>query len=114
AFRDKDGSVTGIAGAYVVNNIGVLGGIEACEVKPTWNAAVCTGDLGRMNVGAQGGGFGRGFGAGPGRGGAGGPGAAGAARGAAGPGAAGPARGAAGPGAAGGPPRGAAAPAAPP
>ena len=32
---------------------------EACEVKPTWNAAVCKGDVGRMNVGGGGGGGGR-------------------------------------------------------
>src|ERR1044071_10100772 len=36
---------------------------DACEVKPTWNAAVCKGDIGRMNIGGGGGavGFG-GFG----------------------------------------------------
>src|ERR1044071_8522571 len=63
---------------------------DACEVKPTWNAAVCKGDIGRMNVGGGGGavGFG-GFGGGARGGGApraGGPGAAG--RGAGVPGAA--------------------------
>ena len=44
---------------------------EACEVKPTWNAAVCKGDVGRMNVGGGGGAVG--FGAAAARGG--GPGA---------------------------------------
>jgi cell migration-inducing and hyaluronan-binding protein len=58
AFKDKDGSVTGVPNSYIVNNIGILAGIEACEVKPGWNAAVCKGDLGRMNVGGGGGGFG--------------------------------------------------------
>ena len=48
----------------------------ACEVKPTWNAVVCKGDVGRMNVGGGGGAVG--FGGGGGRGGRGGaPGAAG-------------------------------------
>ena len=47
---------------------------EACEAKPTWNAVVCKGDIGRMNVGGGGGavGFG-GFGGGGGPPGAGGP-----------------------------------------
>ena len=48
---------------------------EACEIKPTWNAAVCKGDVGRMNIGAAGGG---GRGAGAGFGGPGGPGGRGA------------------------------------
>jgi hypothetical protein len=76
-FHDKDGSVSGVPNSFIVIN----GGIdvdEACEVKPTWNAAVCKGDIGRMNVGGGGGAVG--FGGG-GRGGgaprAGGPGAAG-------------------------------------
>jgi cell migration-inducing and hyaluronan-binding protein len=89
AFKDKDGSATGTPNAYIVNNIGLISGIEGCELKPTWNAAVCKGDLGRMNVGGGGGGFGGGFGGGRGAG----PGAA--------PGAA-PRAGAAGLGAAGG------------
>src|SRR5436190_13689565 len=110
-FKDKDGSITGIPNSTIVN----VTGIDAdknCVAKPTWNAVVCKGDVGRMNVGGGGGavGFG-GFGGGgaPGAGGPGGGGgapAAGAARAAApgagpagaaapGPGAAGPAAGAA-------------------
>ena len=63
-FNDKDGTITGVANSYIVMN----GGIdtdEACEAKPTWNAVVCKGDVGRMNVGGGGGavGFG-GFGGG--------------------------------------------------
>ncbi len=53
-FNDKDGSVGGVPNSFIVIN----GGIdidEACEVKPTWNAAVCKGDVGRMNVGGGGG-----------------------------------------------------------
>jgi cell migration-inducing and hyaluronan-binding protein len=85
-FNDKDGTITGVANSYIVNITGIDVD-EACEVKPTWNAVVCTGDVGRMNVGGGGGavGFGRGGG---GRGGAPGtaPGAA-AAAGRGGPGA---------------------------
>jgi cell migration-inducing and hyaluronan-binding protein len=70
AFKDKDGSLTGTPNDYVVNNIGLLGAFDGCEVKPTWNAAVCKGDIGRVNVGGGGGGFGGGGppGAGPGAG----------------------------------------------
>jgi cell migration-inducing and hyaluronan-binding protein len=79
-FNDKDGTITGVANSYIVNITGIDVD-EACEVKPTWNAAVCKGDIGRMNVGGGGGavgfgGFGRG-GRGGGAPGAGGPGAAG-------------------------------------
>jgi cell migration-inducing and hyaluronan-binding protein len=118
-FNDKDGTITGVSNSYIVNITGIDVD-EACEVKPTWNAAVCTGDIGRMNVGGGGGpvGFG-GFGGGGGPG-AGGPGAGPTPSGTPGPGAAGPGAGApsraagAGPGAggpgAGAPGAGAAAP----
>jgi cell migration-inducing and hyaluronan-binding protein len=93
AFHDKDGSVGGIPDSYVLLNDGVYDSIatdaEACEIKPDWNAAVCTGDIGRLSFGGPGGGFGGARGAGPG----------GAGPGAAGPGAPG---GAARPGAAAG------------
>jgi cell migration-inducing and hyaluronan-binding protein len=109
AYRDKDGSLGGGPNSYVLIHDGVNDSIavdtEACEIKPTWNAAVCRGDVGRMNFGGAGGGFGargggapRAGGAAPARGGAAGPGAT-ANPGAAGPGVAG--RG--GPGAAAGP-----------
>ena len=107
-FNDKDGTITGVANSYIVNITGIDVD-EACEVKPTWNAVVCKGDVGRMNVGGGGGavGFGRG-GGGP-R--AGGPGAGPARGGAPGPGAGAPRAGGAGRGA-GAPGGGAAAPAA--
>src|SRR5207248_10634589 len=64
---------------------------DVCEIKPTWNAAVCKGDVGRMTVGAPAGGGGRGGrGAGGARGGApasAGPGGRGGAAIAGGPGA---------------------------
>src|SRR4249919_2289038 len=105
AFRDKDGSLGGGPNSYVLIHDGVNDSIavdtQACEIKPSWNAAVCKGDIGRLSFAAGGGGpFGGGRGAGP--GGAGGPppGAGGPAA-AVGPG--GPPAGAPGPGAFGGP-----------
>src|SRR5690606_11353594 len=85
-FNDRDGTITGKPNSYIVNITGIDVD-EGCEVKPTWNAAVCTGDVGRMDVGGGGapvgfGGFGGGGapraggpGGGPGGPGAGGPGA---------------------------------------
>ncbi|HLH42609.1 MAG TPA: G8 domain-containing protein, partial [Bryobacteraceae bacterium] len=72
-FHDKDGSVSGVPNSYILINDekNAIAIDEACEIKPAWNAAVCTGDVGRMNVGGGGGG---GRGAGGGRGGAAGPG----------------------------------------
>src|SRR5262245_14032698 len=79
-FHDKDGSVGGVPDSFIVINGGIALD-EACEVKPTWNAAVCKGDVGRMTVGAGGGRGGAPGGAGgrggaPAAGGRGGPGAA--------------------------------------
>jgi cell migration-inducing and hyaluronan-binding protein len=91
AYHDRDGSLGAGPNAYVLIHDGVNDSIavdtEACEIKPTWNAAVCKGDVGRMNIGgaAPGGGGGArggpggGAGAAPGRGGAGGAGGPGAA-----------------------------------
>ena len=86
-FKDKDGTITGIPNSFIVN----VTGIDAdknCVAKPTWNAVVCKGDVGRMNVGGGGGavGFG-GFGGGGGPPGPGGPGAGPARAAAPGPGA---------------------------
>ncbi len=81
-FHDKDGSVGGVPNSFILINDAndAIAIDDACEIKPTWNAAVCKGDVGRLNVG--GGGGGRGAGAGGGRGaGAGGRGGAPAAAG---------------------------------
>ncbi len=103
-FHDKDGSVTGVPNSYIVINGGIAID-EACEEKPTWNAAVCKGDVGRLNI-AAGGGGGRGAAAGPGggggRGAAAGPGGGGGRGAAAGPGGGGGRAAAAGPGGGGG------------
>src|SRR5580704_11698485 len=68
AIRDHDGSFGGGPESYVLINDGPNDSIAvdtgACEIKPTWNAAVCKGDVGRMNIGGAGGGAGRGPGAG--------------------------------------------------
>jgi cell migration-inducing and hyaluronan-binding protein len=70
-FHDVDGSVSGVPDSYVLINDEEDGMAidDACEVKPTWNAAVCKGDIGRLAVGGpeDGGGF-RGFGGAPGAG----------------------------------------------
>ena len=68
-FHDKDGSVSGVPNSFIlINNANDSIAIDdACEIKPTWNAAVCKGDVGRMTVGAPAGGRG---GRGGGRGGA--------------------------------------------
>ena len=109
-FNDKDGTITGVANSNIVNITGIDVD-EACEVKPTWNAVVCKGDVGRMTVGGGGGavGFG-GFGGGGPR--AGGAGGAGRGAGAPGRGAAAPVVFAIAPG--GGRIRGTAAPSGPP
>ena len=90
-IRDKDGSLGAGPNAYVLINDGVNDSIatdaEACEIKPDWNAAVCKGDVGRLNIGGPGGGGGFGGPRGPGAG-PGGPGGPGAAVAAGGPGAA--------------------------
>jgi cell migration-inducing and hyaluronan-binding protein len=72
-IRDKDGSLGGGPDSYVLIHDGVNDSIatdaQACEIKPSWNAAVCKGDVGRLSVGGAGGGGGfgrRGGGAGPG------------------------------------------------
>jgi cell migration-inducing and hyaluronan-binding protein len=59
AIHDKDGSVGGVPNSYILINDGVYDSIaadaEACEFKPTWNAAVCKGDIGRLAFGGRGG-----------------------------------------------------------
>jgi cell migration-inducing and hyaluronan-binding protein len=63
-FHDVDGSVTGVKDSTILNNDDYNGIAidKTCEIKATWNAAVCTGDGGRLTIdgghisgGAQGG-----------------------------------------------------------
>jgi cell migration-inducing and hyaluronan-binding protein len=68
AIHDKDGSVGGVPNSYILLNDGVYDSLaadtKACEIRKTWNAAVCKGDVGRLSFG--GGGAPRAAGAGPG------------------------------------------------
>ena len=86
-FHDLDGTVDGVPDSFILINdeSDAIAIDKTCEVKPSWNAAVCRGDVGRMTIGAPGagvpgipgfGGFGGAPGAGPPRGAPGGPGAA--------------------------------------
>jgi hypothetical protein len=60
-FNDRDGTITGIPNSYIINETGIDADAN-CEARPTWNAVVCTGDIGRMNVDGGGGAVGFGFG----------------------------------------------------
>ncbi|MCL6252121.1 G8 domain-containing protein [Altererythrobacter sp. KTW20L] len=51
SFLDLDGSVTGIANSHVLLHDGENNSVatdDTCEIHPTWNASVCTGDVGRL------------------------------------------------------------------
>jgi cell migration-inducing and hyaluronan-binding protein len=50
AFEDRDGSVSGIPGAYIVIDNGIASHEDACDIKQAWNAAVCVGDMGRFSI----------------------------------------------------------------
>ncbi len=53
AIHDLDGSVGGMGDSYILihdgENNSIATDIDACEIHPTWNAAVCPGDVGRLN-----------------------------------------------------------------
>ncbi|MDR2216429.1 MAG: G8 domain-containing protein, partial [Nevskiaceae bacterium] len=53
SFHDVDGSVTGIPNSQVLLHDGENDSVatdDTCKIEPTWNAAVCTGDIGRLNL----------------------------------------------------------------
>ncbi len=50
AFRDLDGSISGTPGAYIVIDNGIASDEQACEIKASWNAAICKGDIGRFSI----------------------------------------------------------------
>jgi len=53
SFRDLDGSVTGVPDSQVLLHDGENDSVatdDSCEIHPSWNAAVCTGDIGRLNL----------------------------------------------------------------
>ena len=68
AIHDRDGSVSGVPNSYILINDGAFDSIaadaQACDIKPSWNAAVCKGDVGRMNFARTAGGPIAGIGAG--------------------------------------------------
>jgi hypothetical protein len=51
-FHDVDGTVTGTRDSFILVNdeANQLGIDKACVMKPTWNAAVCKGDYGRLSI----------------------------------------------------------------
>jgi cell migration-inducing and hyaluronan-binding protein len=51
SIHDKDGSVGGIPGAFIVLDNGIASDDEACEIRPDWGAAICRGDFGLFNLG---------------------------------------------------------------
>ena len=53
SFHDRDGSVSGIPNSQVLLHDGENDSVatdDSCQIHPTWNAAVCTGDIGRLNL----------------------------------------------------------------
>ncbi len=53
SIHDLDGSVTGIPDSHIMLHDGENDSVvtdDTCEVHPTWNASVCTGDIGRLNL----------------------------------------------------------------
>ncbi|MGB7213481.1 MAG: G8 domain-containing protein [Gammaproteobacteria bacterium] len=54
AIHDLDGSTTGIPDSYILLHDGENNSVatdDTCEIHPDWNAAVCTGDIGRVAFG---------------------------------------------------------------
>lgn len=53
SIHDLDGSVTGIPNSHIMLNDGENDSVvidDTCQIHPTWNAAVCKGDVGRLNL----------------------------------------------------------------
>jgi cell migration-inducing and hyaluronan-binding protein len=64
AIHDLDGSVTGMGDSYILLYDGENNSVATdgtCKIQPTWNASLCKGDVGRLNIGGAGG-AGGGFG----------------------------------------------------
>ncbi|MBV9552756.1 MAG: hypothetical protein JO032_08195, partial [Alphaproteobacteria bacterium] len=49
-IHDKDGSLSGVPNSYVVIDNGISDDEASCQVKASWGAAVCRGDMGRFNI----------------------------------------------------------------
>jgi cell migration-inducing and hyaluronan-binding protein len=50
-IHDLDGSIGGVPGAYIVIDNGIASAESDCDVRASWNAAVCKGDMGRLSIG---------------------------------------------------------------
>ncbi len=53
SFHDLDGSMTGIRDSHVMLHDGENDSVvtdDTCKIEPTWNASVCKGDVGRLNL----------------------------------------------------------------
>jgi hypothetical protein len=50
AFRDRDGSVSGKPGAYIVIDNGIAAHEDQCEIRSSWGAAICQSDMGRFSI----------------------------------------------------------------
>jgi cell migration-inducing and hyaluronan-binding protein len=51
SIHDLDGSVSGVPNSYILINDGENDSVvtdDTCQIHPTWNASVCTGDVGRL------------------------------------------------------------------
>src|SRR5689334_11848081 len=57
-FQDLDGSVGGIPNSFILIHDGENDNVatdDTCKIQPTWNAAICTGDVGRLFLNKPGG-----------------------------------------------------------
>jgi cell migration-inducing and hyaluronan-binding protein len=57
-IHDLDGSIGGVRNSYVLIHDGEHDSVatdESCKIQPTWNAAVCAGDVGRLFLNKPGG-----------------------------------------------------------
>jgi G8 domain len=53
SFHDLDGSVAGIPDSHIMLHDGENDSVvtdDTCKIEPTWNASVCKGDIGRLNL----------------------------------------------------------------
>jgi len=52
-FMDKDGSIGGKPGSFVVIDNGIASDDKSCKIEKSWGAAICTGDFGRLSLRAS-------------------------------------------------------------
>jgi cell migration-inducing and hyaluronan-binding protein len=53
SIHDLDGSVTGVPNSYILLHDGENDSVvtdDSCAIHPAWNASVCRGDIGRLNL----------------------------------------------------------------